>query len=115
LKLRFHRADVYLVLAIVVSTFAMVWVLSATPAAGVHRKPHLRSWEKALVSLGLAEAPEPQPRRGDPNIPVWVDPKTALYYCAGEQEYGKTPGGHLATQREAQIDQFQPAGRAACE
>jgi len=115
LKLRFHRADFYLVVAIAVSTFAMVWVLSATPAPGAHRKPPLRPWERALVSMGLAEAPEPPPRRGNPNISVWVDPKTALYYCAGEELYGKVPGGHVATQREAQLDQFEPAGRAACE
>jgi hypothetical protein len=75
----------------------------------------LRPWERALITMGLAEAPEPPPRRGDPNIQVWVDPKTALYYCAGEELYGKAPGGHVATQREAQMDQFQPAGRAACE
>ncbi len=114
LKLRFHRADLYLVVAIIVSTFAMVWVLSATPP-GPQRKPRLRPWERALVSLGLAEAPEPPVRRGNPNVQVWVDPKTALYYCAGEEQYGKTPGGHAATQREAQLDQFEPAGRAACE
>src|SRR5258708_21253024 len=115
LKLRFHRADFYLVAAIAVSTVAMVWVLSATPAPGAQRKPRLRPWERALISLGLAEAPEPPPRRGNPNISVWVDPKTALYYCAGEELYGKAPGGHLVTQREAQLDQFKPAGRAACE
>lgn len=115
LKLRFHRADLYLVVAIVVSTFAMLWVLSATPAPGAQRKPRLRLWEKALVSLGLAEAPEPPPRRGHPNIQVWADPQTALYYCVGEEQYGKTPGGHVSTQREAQMDQFEPAGRAACE
>ncbi len=114
-KLRFHRADFYLVAAIAVSTFAMVWVLSATPVGGTHHKPRLRPWERALVSLGLAEAPEPPPRRGNPNISVWEDPKTALYYCVGEELYGKAPGGHLATQREAQLDQFEPAGRVACE
>ncbi len=115
LKLRFHRADLYLVVAIIVSTFAMLWVLSATPAPGAQRKPRLRPWEKALVSLGLAEAPDAPPRRGSPNIQVWVDPQTALYYCAGEEQYGKTPGGRVTTQREAQMDQFEPAGRAACE
>ncbi|MFY9558732.1 MAG: hypothetical protein WAQ52_00725, partial [Terriglobales bacterium] len=71
--------------------------------------------EQALVSLGLAEAPEPPPRRGNPNVQVWVDPRTALYYCADEDEYGKTPGGRVTTQREAQLDQFEPAGRAACD
>jgi hypothetical protein len=115
LRLRFHRADLYLVVAIVVSTFAMIWVLSATPAVGAQRKPRLRPWERALVSLGLADAPDPPTRRGNPNIQVWVDPKTALYYCVGEELYGKAPGGHATTQGEAQMDQFEPAGRAACE
>jgi hypothetical protein len=116
LKLRFHRADLYLVAAIVISTFAMIWVLSATPAPDAHHKPHLRLWERALISMGLAEAPEaPTANRGNPNISVWVDPKTALYYCVGEELYGKAPGGHVTTQREAQLDQFEPAGRAACE
>jgi hypothetical protein len=67
------------------------------------------------VSLGLADAPDPPTRRGNPNIQVWVDPKTALYYCVGEELYGKAPGGHATTQGEAQMDQFEPAGRAACE
>ena len=86
------------------------------PSVGQNVAPAIRSSEiAALISLGLAEAPEPPPRRGNPNISVWVDPKTALYYCVGEELYGKAPGGHLATQREAQLDQFEPAGRAACE
>jgi hypothetical protein len=115
LKLRFHRADLYLVAAIIVSTFAMLWVLLATPAPGVQNKPRLRPWERAMISLGLAEAPDPPAQRGNPNAQVWVDPKTALYYCYGDDQYGKTPGGHQATQREAQLDSFQPASRAACE
>jgi hypothetical protein len=115
LTLRFHRADFYLVLAIIVSTFVMIWALSATPAPGAQHKPRLRLWERALISIGLAEAPEAPARRGNPNISVWVDPKTALYYCADEELYGKAPGGHLATQREAQLDQFEPAGRVPCE
>jgi hypothetical protein len=115
LRLRFHRADLYLVVAIVVSTFAMIWVLSATPVGAAQRKPRLSAWEKALVSLGLADLPEPAPRRGNPNIQVWVDPKTALYYCVDEDLYGKAPGGHATTQGEAQMDQYEPASRAACE
>jgi hypothetical protein len=115
LKLRVHRADFYLVVAIAVSTIAMLWVLVATPLPGTQQKPRLRPWERALVSFGLAEAPQPPARRGNPNISVWVDPKTALYYCAGEDLYAKAPGGHFATQREAQLDQFEPASRVPCE
>jgi hypothetical protein len=115
LKLRFHRADLYLVVAIIVSTFAMLWVLLATPAPSAPNKPRLRPWERAMISLGLAEAPDPPAKRGNPNARVWVDPKTALYYCYGEDQYGKTPGGHATTQREAQLDSFEPASRAACD
>lgn len=115
LTLRFHRADLYLVLAIAVSTIAMLWVLLATPASVVQRKPQLRPWERALVSMGLAEAPEPPPQRGNPAIQVWVDPRSALYYCGGEEGFGKTPGGRLTTQGEAQMESFEPASRAACE
>lgn len=114
---RFHRADLYLVASIIVSTVAMIWVLAGAPAPGAQRKPRLRPWEQALVGLGIAEAPTPVSRadRGNPNAQVWVDPHTALYYCAGEDQYGKTPDGRVTTQKEAQMDQFEPAARAACD
>jgi len=115
LKLRFHRADLYLVVAIMVSTFAMFWVLLATPAPGAQRRPRLRPWERAMVSLGLAESPEPSPQRGNPAAQVWVDPKTAQYYCVGDEQFGKTPGGRTTTQRDAQMNAFEPAARAACD
>lgn len=115
LILRFHRADLYLVAAIAISTFAMLWVLLAAPAANAHRRPQLRAWERAMISLGLAEAPEPPPRSGNPVSQVWVDPKTALYYCVGEEQFGKTTGGYSTTQRDAQLNAFEPAGRAPCD
>jgi hypothetical protein len=119
LKLRFSRADLYLVLAIAVAAVALFWVVTGstapkhTPVA--QHKVHLTLWESTLVGLGLAEAPEPPVYRGDPSVKVWVDPHTALYYCSGEDEYGKTSDGHFATQRDAQMDQFEPSERAACE
>ncbi|MFI5113784.1 MAG: hypothetical protein ACHP7J_01475 [Terriglobales bacterium] len=126
LTLRFHRADLYLGLAIMVSVLAMLWVLfSASPAdirrgidgVGPHARVHLSPWERALVKLGIAEAPDPPPpvSRGNPNAQVWVDPHTAQYYCAGEDQYGKTADGRSTSQREAQMDQFAPAGRAPCD
>jgi hypothetical protein len=105
-----HRADLYLGMAVVVAIFAL---LSPTPAAP--QKPRLAPWQRVLVNLGIAEAPAPQIHyRGDPNIEVWVDPHTALYYCPGDDLYGKTADGRLSGQREAQVDQFEPANRAAC-
>jgi len=117
LRVRYHRADLYLVLAIIVAIFTMAWVLWATPAAGAHGKPRLSPWERTLVGLGLAEesAPVKPTYRGNPNVRVWVDPHTALYYCPGEEQYGKTPDGRYSSQREAQMDRFEPSARAACE
>lgn len=117
LTLRFQRADLYLVLAILVAVVAMVWVVSASPA-GQPARAHavqLSMWERTLVSMGLAEAPDPPVYLGNPSVQVWVDPHTALYYCPGEEQFGKTPNGHYSSQRDAQIDQFEPSGRSACE
>ena len=118
-KLRFDRSDLYLVLAIAIAAVALLWVATGTTtpkyAADAQHGVHLTLWERTLVGLGLAEAPDPPVYRGDPSVKVWVDPHTALYYCEGEDLYGKTPDGRFATQREAQMDQFEPSERAACE
>jgi hypothetical protein len=110
-KLRFHRADLYLGVAVFISALALMW-----PAASTPQRAALGPWERALVELGIAEAPAPTIHTpGDPGIQVWVDPHTALYYCPGEEQYGKTADGRVATQRDAQMDRFQPAGRSVCE
>src|SRR6202140_2814619 len=110
-KLRFHRADLYLGVAVFVAALALLWPAAAAPRPGA-----LGPWERALVTLGIAEAPEPVVHlRGDPSLAVWVDPHTALYYCPGEEQYGKTADGRFSPQREAQMDRFEPAGRSACE
>lgn len=110
-KLRFHRADLYLGVAVFVALLALLW-----PAASVPKRAPLSLWERALVTMGIAEAPAPViHQQGDPSIEVWVDPHTALYYCPGAEPYGKTADGHLSSQREAQLDRFEPAGRSVCE
>jgi hypothetical protein len=109
--LRLHRSDLYLGGAVLVAALALLW-----PTAGSPQRAALSPWERALVTLGLADAPEPAVHvQGDPAIEVWVDPHTALYYCPGEDQYGKTADGRLSSQREAQMDRFEPAGRLACE
>lgn len=109
--LRFHRADLYLGLAIFVAAVALLW-----PAAAAPRHPALSPWERTLVTIGIAEAPTPVAHfQGDPGVQVWVDPHTALYYCPGEEQYGKAADGRLSSQRDAQMDRFEPAGRLACE
>jgi hypothetical protein len=110
-KLHFQRADLYLGVAVFVAALALLW-----PAAGAPRAAALTPWERALVTLGIAEDPAPVVHfQGDPSLAVWVDPHTALYYCPGEEQYGKTADGRFSSQREAQMDRFEPAGRSACE
>ena len=79
------------------------------------KNSQLTWFQSVLVELGLAEVPARTPVfAGSPDVRVWVDVHTALYYCQGSDLYGKTPGGHFATQREAQQDEFEPATRVAC-
>lgn len=123
-----HRGDIYLGIAVILVACVVRWGLwsnhpvkaTATPAAATatHRKPApdpgLSFFDRVLIQLGLAEAPEPPPDKGNPGVQVWVDLRTALYYCPGTDLYGKTPQGKFTTQREAQLDQFEPAYRKAC-
>jgi hypothetical protein len=111
LKLRFRRADLYLGVSIFVAATALLW-----PSAVPSRPAALDPWERALVMLGIAEAPAPLVHpQGDPAVQVWIDPHTALYYCPGDEQYQKTDGGRFSSQREAQMDRFEPASRSACE
>lgn len=104
------RADLYLGIAILIAILAILW-----PSPVLSQKPGLQPWQRILVMLGVAEAPpSPVHYHGNPNARVWVDSHTALYYCPGEEQYGKSPNGHFAAQREAQLEQFEPAGRAVC-
>jgi hypothetical protein len=72
-------------------------------------------FEQFMVSIGLAEPPPAPAYTGNPNIPVWVDVHTAQYYCPGSEQYGKTPHGRIASQHDAQLDQFEPAQHKVCD
>jgi hypothetical protein len=52
---------------------------------------------------------------GDPNVKVWEDLQTALYYCPDADLYGNTAKGRFTTQSEAQQDAFDPAFRKPCD
>ena len=125
-----RRADLYLAIAVILVACVIRWGLwpdgsvsatgSPNSATAAARKPSpdadLSLFDRMLISLGLAEAPEAEESKGgNPDAPVWVDMHTALYYCVGSDLYGKTPKGKFTTQREAQMDQFEPAARKACE
>ena len=124
-----HRGDIYLGISIVLVACVIRWGLMArrparppsAPAAAhaVQHKPpappQLSLFDRMLVSMGLAEAPEAPEDKGNPTTTVWVDLHTGLYYCPGTDMYGKSTKGKFASQRDAQLDQFTPAYRKACE
>lgn len=122
-----RRGDIYLGIAVILVICAIRWGMwsnhpanAAPPAnapAAANRKPavpELSAFDRMLISLGLAEAPEPAEDKGNPTSQVWIDLHTGLYYCAGADLYGKTSTGKYATQRDAELDQYQPAYRKAC-
>ena len=134
---RTHRGDLALGASFVLFLITIIWAVSVDhsttsaatgaatpPAAGAQAKPKrkqapsppkLSFFEELLVNMGLAEPPPAPSYSGNPNIPVWVDIHTALYYCPGTDLYGKTPQGKIASQRDAQQDQFEPASRKVCD
>jgi len=114
-----HRADLYVagavvLLLIVLSGWGMRPADNRTQSKN-SAQPNLTLFEKLLINLGLAETPPTPVYLGNPNASVWVDLHTALYYCSDSDLYGKTPGGKFTTQRDAQLDQFEPAARKNCE
>lgn len=125
-----RRGDFYLGFAIILVILVIRWGIWSEPSVGaagqgnttgIRRKhfdpnANLSAFDKLLISMGLAEAPDPPPEyRGNPDTQVWVDLHTALYYCPGADLYGKTPNGKTTNQRDAQLDQFEPAYRKACD
>jgi putative methionine-R-sulfoxide reductase with GAF domain len=124
---RARRGDFYLAMALVLVIIVARWGIisrnsTSAPAAGPAKaarhlptEPDLPLIDRLLINLGLAEAPPTPEDKGNPDTRVWVDLHTALYYCPGSELYGKTPGGRFSTQKEAQLDQFEPASRKACD
>jgi putative methionine-R-sulfoxide reductase with GAF domain len=126
-----RRGDFYLAVAVVLMVVVIRWgIWSNHPVAATghgtsvsgsaNRKPaapdaELSAFDKLLIALGLAEAPAPPEYKGNPDTQVWIDLHTALYYCPGADLYNKTEKGRLSSQRDAQLDQFQPANRKPCE
>ena len=120
---REQRAMLYLAAAVGLLAVVIVgWAMQPPAPAGAvasgaqtPAKTELSMVDKMLVDLGLAEAPAALAYQGDPNAKVWVDVHTALYYCQDAELFGRTKGGRFAKQRDAQLDQFQPAAGKACD
>jgi hypothetical protein len=140
--LRKHPGDLALIAAAILFAITIIWAISsnrpttsgdpknaqaatnAATAANTPPKPkrkpappapQLSLFDQFLVSVGLAEPPPAPTNTGNPNIPVWVDVHTAQYYCPGSDQYGKTPQGRIASQHDAQMDQFEPAQHKVCD
>jgi putative methionine-R-sulfoxide reductase with GAF domain len=125
---RSRRGDFYLAIAVILVLVVIRWGIWSNHSVGATGRgtavsanrgkapdADLSAFDKILIGLGLAEAPEAPQYRGNPNTQVWVDLHTALYYCPGSDLYGKTQQGKLTSQRDAQLDQFEPANRKACD
>ncbi|MGA8489502.1 MAG: GAF domain-containing protein [Terriglobales bacterium] len=114
-----HRADLYVAGAVVLLLIVLSGWGMRPAESHVQSKnppqPNLTLFEKLLINLGLAETPPTPVYLGNPNASVWVDLHTALYYCSDSEQYGKTSEGKYTTQRDAQMDQFEPAARKNCE
>jgi hypothetical protein len=136
---RKHRGDLALGASLALVLITILWALTSgkpatsadsgnaatstsTTAAAAPKKPNrkpaapkLSFFDQMLVDMGLAEPPPAPTYSGNPDIPVWIDVQSAVYYCPGSDLYGKTPQGRIATQRDAQQDQFEPASRKVCD
>ncbi len=130
---RSRRGDFYLGLAIALVLLVIGWGVWSNQTASVSTpnpiskstnqvkktgaEASLSTFDRLLIALGVAEAPDPPEIKyqGNPNIQVWVDLNTAQYYCPGSDLYQKTANGKLTSQRQAQLDQFEPAYRRACD
>jgi hypothetical protein len=121
-----RRGDVYLAVAVVLVAAVVRWSIwsehsfgaNASAAKISHRQPapdaDLSTFDKLLISLGVADPPDPVEDKGNPDTQVWVDLHSALYYCPGADLYGKTRQGKYTNQRDAQLGQFEPAYRKPC-
>ena len=72
-------------------------------------------FQSLMVRFGVMQARSQAPVfAGNPDVRVWLDVHTQLYYCEGSDLYGKTPDGEFTTQHNAQSDGYQSASNATC-
>ena len=103
-----HRSKIYL------GTSVLIFLLVLTLP---QRSPetNLTMFKELSLSLGLAAAPSMQVPDDHPDVGVWVDLHTGLYYCPGTELYGKTGGGKFTTQRQARQEYFKTADGKVCK
>ncbi len=107
-----HRATIYL------GTSMLIFLLVLSDSAWLPRtspEPDHTIFKELLLSLGLAAPPAVPVHYDNPDIGVWVDVRTGLYYCPGAPLYGKTRGGKHTTQRQARQEHFKTADGKVCQ
>lgn len=67
-----------------------------------------------IMDFLLSGATPRRQRPGNPQLQVWADTHTGLYYCPADSGYRRSSRGHFMPQKEAQDNSFQPASGAAC-
>jgi len=72
-------------------------------------------WKKLVAHFSTNPEPEPEAIASNPNVRVWVDLRTGLYYCPDSDIYGKTAKGKYSSQRDAVLEHFEPAYRRSCD
>jgi hypothetical protein len=107
-----HRAMIFL------GTSMLIFLLVLSYSAWVPQRspePNLTMFEELLSSLGLTAPPTMPVHYDNPDVEVWVDLHTGLYYCPGARLYGKTQGGKFTTQKQARQEHFKTADGKVCQ
>ncbi len=103
---RLHWREAILAAVVIVLAYG---VFTAWPRSSNHP-----TWFQELMVRTGVMRPHTKVFAGAPDARVWIDVHTQLYYCSGEDLYGKTPDGEFTTQYNAQSDGFLPASNTAC-
>lgn len=112
-KVREFRSKIRLKDAVlaVIATMLAFGVFSAWPSSS----GGLTWFQSTMIRFGIYHSAARSPVYGNPDLSVWVDAQTAVYYCPGSEQYGNTAEGHFTTQREALQAHSQPASGLACQ
>ncbi len=109
-RLAAHRATIYVGTSILI-VLLVFWDSTWLP----QRYPEPNIFKELLLSLGLAAPPTTPVHYDNPDVRVWLDLHTRLYYCPGAEPFGKTPGGKLTTQSQARQEHFKTADGKVCQ
>jgi hypothetical protein len=101
-----HWKEAMLTVVVVVLACGLVsaWPRSSSEA----------TWFQALMVRTGVMKPQSKVFAGRADARVWIDVHTQVYYCSGEDLYGKTPDGEFTTQYNAQSDGYASASNTTC-